>query len=243
MLLRRVMKHVRDQNWFAVALDFMIVILGVFIGLQVNTWNAERQVRAGEQRYLERLREDVAVSIEQNEWRVAFMDRQDKYSTLALDRLRSCVVPPEDRDVVANAFFHVGKSLPPVLLRSVINELNATGNFQTIRNSALREAISKAIETIETSDLIFNTTLMRGTPHVVYVESQLEYLKSGPRSGAVDIAWGDIAFDMDALCADQAFRRALSAARAYTNDMQSSVTVALEQQRALLRIIDAELSK
>jgi hypothetical protein len=101
MILRRVMKHVSDQNWFAVALDFLIVILGVFIGLQVNTWNAERQVRAGEQRYLERLREDVAVSIEQNEWRVAFMDRQDKYSTLALDRLSSCVVPPEDRDIGA----------------------------------------------------------------------------------------------------------------------------------------------
>ena len=243
MILRRLTKHVKDQNWFAVALDFLIVILGVFIGLQVNTWNAERQVRAGEQRYLERLREDVAVSIEQNEWRVAFMDRQDRYSTLALDRLSNCVIPPEDRDVIANALYHVGKSLPPVLLRSVINELNATGNFQTIRNSALREAITKAIETIETSDLIFNTTVMRGTPHVVYVESQLEYLKSGPRSGAVDIAWGDIAFDLDTLCADQGFRRALSAARAYTNDMQSSVTVALDQQRALLQIIDAELAK
>jgi len=243
MILRSVMRHVRDQNWFAVGLDFLIVILGVFIGLQVNTWNAERQVRAGEQRYLERLRVDVAVSIEQNEWRVAFMDRQDKYSTLALDRLSSCVVPPEDRDIVANAFFHVGKTLPPVLLRGVINELNATGNFQTIRNSALREAITKAVETIERSDLIFNAVLMRGTPHVVYVESQLEYLKSGPRSGAVDIAWRDIAFDLDTLCADQRFRRALSAARAYTNDMQSYVIGALEQQRALLRIIDAELAK
>ena len=30
MILRRVMKHVRDQNWFAVGVDFLIVVNGVF---------------------------------------------------------------------------------------------------------------------------------------------------------------------------------------------------------------------
>ena len=45
MLLRRITKHVKDQNWFAVGLDFLIVVIGVFIGLQVNTWNEARQDR------------------------------------------------------------------------------------------------------------------------------------------------------------------------------------------------------
>lgn len=34
-ILRRVMKHARDQSWCAVFLDFLIVIVGVFIGIQV----------------------------------------------------------------------------------------------------------------------------------------------------------------------------------------------------------------
>ena len=42
MLLRRVMKHVKDQNWTTVALDFMIVVVGVFIGIQVSNWNDVR---------------------------------------------------------------------------------------------------------------------------------------------------------------------------------------------------------
>ena len=42
MILRSVTRHVRDQNWFAVGLDFMIVIVGVFIGIQVANWNDER---------------------------------------------------------------------------------------------------------------------------------------------------------------------------------------------------------
>lgn len=43
MILRRVIAHVKAQNWFAVAIDFVIVVLGVFIGIQVANWNAARQ--------------------------------------------------------------------------------------------------------------------------------------------------------------------------------------------------------
>lgn len=40
MLLRRVIEHVRDQEWTAIAIDFMIVVIGVFVGIQVANWNA-----------------------------------------------------------------------------------------------------------------------------------------------------------------------------------------------------------
>ena len=39
MLLRRVTQHIKDQNWFAVGIDFVIVVIGVFIGMQVTNWN------------------------------------------------------------------------------------------------------------------------------------------------------------------------------------------------------------
>jgi hypothetical protein len=42
MLLRRVIEHVREQNWLAVFIDFLIVVVGVFIGIQVANWNEER---------------------------------------------------------------------------------------------------------------------------------------------------------------------------------------------------------
>jgi hypothetical protein len=44
MLLRRMSEHVKGQNWFAVALDFVIVVFGVFIGFQLNTWNDNRKL-------------------------------------------------------------------------------------------------------------------------------------------------------------------------------------------------------
>jgi hypothetical protein len=42
MILRRLKAHVEKENWFAVFLDFAIVVIGVFIGLQVANWNETR---------------------------------------------------------------------------------------------------------------------------------------------------------------------------------------------------------
>ena len=42
MLLRRFVNHITDQNWFAVGLDVIIVISGIFIGMQLNEWNGKR---------------------------------------------------------------------------------------------------------------------------------------------------------------------------------------------------------
>lgn len=43
MLLRRFNQHVKAENWFAVLVDFLIVVLGVFVGLQVQDWNDARK--------------------------------------------------------------------------------------------------------------------------------------------------------------------------------------------------------
>src|SRR5512147_1389332 len=45
MLLRRVIEHVREQNWTAIAIDFVIVVIGVFVGIQVSNWNEARVER------------------------------------------------------------------------------------------------------------------------------------------------------------------------------------------------------
>jgi len=65
VLLRRLTKHVKDQNWFAVFLDFIIVVFGVFIGLQVANWNEARGDRADEARFLLSLDQDMTETIEE----------------------------------------------------------------------------------------------------------------------------------------------------------------------------------
>lgn len=45
MIFRRFAANLRRQDWTAVAVELLIVILGVFIGLQVDNWNQARQER------------------------------------------------------------------------------------------------------------------------------------------------------------------------------------------------------
>jgi len=59
MLLRRVMRHFRNHEWTAIGLDLLIVVVGVFIGLQVQQWaDGQRQARM-ENFYTQRLHGEI----------------------------------------------------------------------------------------------------------------------------------------------------------------------------------------
>ena len=58
MILRRITEHVLAQNWFAVGIDFLIVVVGVFIGIQVTNWNEARRDAIAESAMLARLHEE-----------------------------------------------------------------------------------------------------------------------------------------------------------------------------------------
>jgi hypothetical protein len=42
MVVRRFRHHVETHNWFAVAVDLLIVVVGVFLGAQATNWNERR---------------------------------------------------------------------------------------------------------------------------------------------------------------------------------------------------------
>ncbi|MEM9898342.1 MAG: hypothetical protein AAF742_03080 [Pseudomonadota bacterium] len=59
MVLRRVIEHIQTQNWTAVALDFVIVVAGVFLGLQAQQWSEMRAEEERQKAYLLELRTEV----------------------------------------------------------------------------------------------------------------------------------------------------------------------------------------
>ena len=40
-MIRRIFQNIRKQDWTAVVIELVVVILGVFIGVQVSNWNAD----------------------------------------------------------------------------------------------------------------------------------------------------------------------------------------------------------
>ena len=93
MILRRITEHVKTQNWFAVALDFVIVVAGVFIGIQVSNWNQARADRAREHELLVDLRADIAESMQQTQIKMrAFeqVSRSGRRAVAFLDAGKPC---------------------------------------------------------------------------------------------------------------------------------------------------------
>ena len=63
MILQRLTTALRKQEWFTVVIETLIVMFGVFLGLQVNNWNQARFERADTQNVLERLERDFEVQL------------------------------------------------------------------------------------------------------------------------------------------------------------------------------------
>jgi hypothetical protein len=61
MILRRVIKHFRNQEWTAIGIDFVIVVFGVFMGIQVANWNQAQSDNSLGEKFTERLKAGIVV--------------------------------------------------------------------------------------------------------------------------------------------------------------------------------------
>jgi hypothetical protein len=98
--LLRVAEHVRAQNWTAIGIDFVIVVIGVFVGIQVSNWNQLRTDRAEYEAALERLSEEIDANLAMLDDLDSTMARDLDKAGRALTLLQSCVDSDENLRIV-----------------------------------------------------------------------------------------------------------------------------------------------
>jgi len=103
MILRRVTEHVKTQNWFAVGIDFLIVIVGVFIGIQVANWNATRLERLEEAAIVERIGNDFVRIKADSERSLAFHVGLTEDLKTLVRALRSGAIDVGDEEAIKRA--------------------------------------------------------------------------------------------------------------------------------------------
>lgn len=139
MLLRRVIEHVNSQNWTAVGLDFVIVVVGVFIGIQVSNFNAERVEAAKADSYLQRLYQDVSDDIVMLQQRQALWARQMQ---LGREALAARQVSPGEQErawEIVRAFHHASNSVPLNLRDGTYADMVSSGQLGLITDTDLRD--------------------------------------------------------------------------------------------------------
>ena len=58
MILRRLSQSLKEQNWTAIWIEFILLVVGVFLGIQVANWNAAQQDKKREAEFIARLDRD-----------------------------------------------------------------------------------------------------------------------------------------------------------------------------------------
>jgi hypothetical protein len=84
MIFKRVYANLRGQNWIAILIELLIVVFGVFIGMQASNWNENRLQRAETRRMLAQARPQLELMAGYFETARAYYDSVGGYSKTAI---------------------------------------------------------------------------------------------------------------------------------------------------------------
>lgn len=162
MLLRRVTEHFKSQNWTAIGIDFLIVVLGVFMGLQVQQWNEQRSERSKEQAYLERLASDFTAIDQQLELCLTVYEDSVEATNYVSGIVRESAdfengAAPDSR-VFSAALIRLTAGTIPAGRSATFVEMISSGDLSILRNSALRKALIAYDERAQINREIWRST-------------------------------------------------------------------------------------
>jgi hypothetical protein len=136
MILRRVIAHFRKQEWTAIAIDFVIVVIGVFIGIQVSNWNAARAEQRRADELYDRLVADIRSERRNVAATVAYYEATVAYARTAL---REYEAPGSvDPEAFVVGAYQASQYLAPVTNRSTFEDMVATGALGLVRSETVR---------------------------------------------------------------------------------------------------------
>lgn len=213
MILQRLATSIRKQDWFTVVIETLIVVLGVFLGLQLGNWNAERERCAEEAVYLARLHDEVLNLIET---RRGLVDRRAETLSDMNDAV-ALLFSPETRSLRAEeceslAYNHY-ISNPTDDLGSLL-ELQSSGRISIIQNTEVSEALraylltrARARDSQSQIAKLINP-LLRLHPDLIRVASPTQVDSS-------DVESGIFTCDLDAMRSSHDFLNELEIAQSH----------------------------
>ena len=144
MLLRRVIEHVKAQSWTAVFLDFVIVVVGVFIGLQAANWNNARSAKIDFEQAVQRFQDETQTNLETLAAREPEIAAKNAAIRKAIDALQSCVDNDANKAAVEDGINHLKWSYGLQLRRGALDELTTAPHLMARQSDAQRRRLAEA---------------------------------------------------------------------------------------------------
>ena len=198
MILRRLTNAIREQNWFAVGIEFVIVVAGVLLAFQITAWNEHQLSEIRVSQSLARIQLETERNIAALRRRIEInTERQDEQSLMVAIAM-SGTLEPENREAFERAAAQLMYFSRPPVQQSTYAALEQSGDLALIADRDIIIALNEyrgRVTWIESQHASFRTGLTTFTdtldefvyheptdePTVTRVRIDLNRLMADPR--------------------------------------------------------------
>ena len=157
MVIRRIREHVAAQNWFAVAIDLAIVVVGVFLGTQANNWNAARIEAEQGRSYRARLIDELDFNARQYRVQIAYYRHVRANGLAALAVLEGRAREPA-RDFLIHAY-QLSQIDTGAAKTYIYDEMTSAGLVDRLGDEAIQATASDYYRTLASNAPVLAETL------------------------------------------------------------------------------------
>jgi len=117
--------------------EILLVVIGILLALQVNTWNEKRIERKEEQAILRQLKTEFTLNLEQLDDKIKAKEALMRSAHALFDFIDH----PEGHNQ-DSIDFHLGRTIPFSTFDPIVNDLASSGALRLIRNDSLKLMLS-----------------------------------------------------------------------------------------------------
>lgn len=142
MRLRSISKNLKDQNWFAIFLDFFIVVMGVYIGVQMGNMNDRHKDQRDYRAALERFKIESETNIKTLNKLKAESGGLFERGSGAFDLLLACDDSPESLEIINSGLMAISGTYGIKMHRTELDALTGSEKLLAPQPPKLRQRLS-----------------------------------------------------------------------------------------------------
>jgi hypothetical protein len=142
MILNRITNALMNRNLATLIAEILIIIVGIFLGLQVDDWNNSRNDRIRETRYLERLYAELGEDIQNIDRSLKSQKSRRDMGRFLLDAIDNPELVRSDPSMFIRSLLQASFTFPPTISDSTFEELKFNGDMAIIQDDSFRARLS-----------------------------------------------------------------------------------------------------
>lgn len=170
MVVRRIREHIVTHNWFAVAIDFAIVVAGVLLAMQVSNWNDQRGQRQLARNYRTRLVAELRSDETQIAQKIRYYEAVRRHGVALLDSLEDPSAQLGTRFLVDA--YQLTQDDPARSKRFIFDEMVSSGMLRLLGSEEDQSLASDFYQQLE----LYDSTVSESFPYRQVLREEMPYV-------------------------------------------------------------------